>query len=242
MARLLKILTSLSIISCYVSPLSYAQTASQQPLYHSAKQIQTQVKHYLQSHYQQQSHIEKIDISVNSLDPRLKLRRCEGKLQINHSNQTQLSQRSTVKVACKNGPSWAIFVSARILAYAKILVAAEPLVRGQILSSQNIALEVKPYKPNARGFHQAKRLIGMQLKRPIPQGAIISSHAVTAPKVIKRGDEVILAARLGSAEISTEATALADGKIGQQIRVKNNRSQRIINARVIAAGKVAVTL
>lgn len=241
MARLLKLLPIISIASFCVGACVQAQTLSQQA-FQSTQEIRQEVKHYLNSQYQKQRHIEKIDITVNSLDPRLKLKQCASPLHISHSEQTQLSGRSTVKVACRNGQPWTIFVSARILAYAKILVAAEPLVRGQILNASHLTLALKPYKPNDHGFHQAKQLIGMQLKRAIPQGSTIGSYSVVAPKVIKRGDDVVLAALIGSTEISTEATALADGKVGDQIRVKNNRSQRIVKARVVGAGKVTVTL
>ena len=40
--------------------------------------------------------------------------------------------------------------------------------------------------------------------------------------------------------ITTKGTALSDGILGEQIKVKNNKSNRIIDAKVSGVGKVLV--
>lgn len=239
---MLRITQIIGIAALYL-PVLVAQAANNPASqYHSATDIQQQVQVYLEQQFAGQNHFERIEITVNTPDPRLRLKHCSQGLELNSTQHAQLNNRHTVKVACKNGQPWTIFVSARILAYAKILVAAVPLVRGQIISRDQLQTQVRRYKLNDRTFSDSKQLLGMQLKRSISQGEAIRSHFITAPKVVKRGDEVVLAALLGNTQITTEATALTDGKIGDQIRVKNNRSTRIVKARVIAPGRVEVVL
>jgi flagella basal body P-ring formation protein FlgA len=63
-----------------------------------------------------------------------------------------------------------------------------------------------------------------------------------APLVIKRGDTVSMEANIGGITVKTSGTAISDGRIGQQIRVKNNQSARVINAKVIGSGQVQSVL
>jgi len=239
---MLRIIQVIGIAALYLPTLiTHADNNPASPL-HSGAAIQQQVQAYLERQFKGQNHFDRIEITVNNLDPRLRLKQCTQELHLNSTQHAQLNNRHTVKVACKSGQPWTIFVSARILAYAKILVAAEPLVRGQIIHKEQLASQVRRFKLNDRTFSDRKQLVGMQLKRSISQGEAIRSHFVTAAKVVKRGDEVVLAAMLGNTQITTEATALTDGKIGDQIRVKNNSSTRIVKARIIAPGRVEVIL
>lgn len=202
-----------------------------------------ETKHYLEDQYAQllQQGYERVDVRVNTVDRRLKLTPCTAPLKFEQSNPSTLRNQASVRVSCGTPKPWAIFISARISAYAKILVAAQPLVRGQIIEMADLSWQSHSVSPN-HVLLQPQQLIGQQLKRALPQGEAIKSNYLTQPKVIRRGDSLILAARFGSAAVSTSATALADGKVGQQIRVKNNRSDQIVKARVVAAGRVEVVL
>jgi flagella basal body P-ring formation protein FlgA len=59
--------------------------------------------------------------------------------------------------------------------------------------------------------------------------------------LIKRGDRVAITAEKSGIGISMNGIAQSDGSRGQAIRVKNQNSERVINAIVIDSGKVSVT-
>ena len=59
--------------------------------------------------------------------------------------------------------------------------------------------------------------------------------------MIKRGDRVAITAEKSGIGISMNGIAQSDGSRGQAIRVKNQNSERVINAIVIDSGKVSVT-
>ncbi|MBB6523502.1 flagellar basal body P-ring formation chaperone FlgA [Pseudoteredinibacter isoporae] len=223
------------------STLLFSGLTAAQPDYNSV--LKQETEHYLKKQYTEllQRGYERVDVRVNAVDRRLRLTPCSAPLNFEQSNPSTLRNQASVRVSCSAPKPWAIFISARISAYAKILVAAQPLVRGQILEKDDIIRQSKAVSPN-HTLLQEHQLIGQQLKRALPQGEAIRANFLTPPRVIRRGDNLILAARLGSASVSTSATALADGKVGEQIRVKNNRSEQIVKARVVAPGRVEVVL
>jgi flagella basal body P-ring formation protein FlgA len=53
---------------------------------------------------------------------------------------------------------------------------------------------------------------------------------------------VVIRAQTGAVNVVMPGEAMADGVPGEQIRVRNLRSQRIIKARVVEPGAVQVTL
>lgn len=184
----------------------------------------------------------RVDIKINQIDKRLKLSSCGAPLMYQQNNNRGLSNQTSIKVSCNAAKSWSIFIGARISAYARILVAAQPLVRGQILQAVDLLPELRQVGPNSSLYTDASQFVGMQLKRNLPQGEVIKANQLTYAKVIRRGDSVVLVAKLGSTQVATAATALSDGKVGQQIDVKNTQTSQVVRARVSGPGKVEVKL
>jgi flagella basal body P-ring formation protein FlgA len=61
------------------------------------------------------------------------------------------------------------------------------------------------------------------------------------PKIIKRGERVMITAAKSGIGIRMNGIAQSDGNRGQVIRVKNQNSERVINAIVTGIGEVTVT-
>ncbi|MCY1411705.1 flagella basal body P-ring formation protein FlgA [compost metagenome] len=59
---------------------------------------------------------------------------------------------------------------------------------------------------------------------------------------MRRGDAVMIRARSSRVNVVMPGEALADGVPGQQIRVRNLQSQRVVKARVVEPGTVEVGL
>ncbi len=85
-----------------------------------------------------------------------------------------------------------------------------------------------------------KQLIGLSPRNGISPNRPIHSAEVSAPLVVKRGDLVEMAYNTPYIHIKTTGIALEDGAKGATIRVKNQKSQLAVSARVEAAGRVTV--
>jgi len=91
-------------------------------------------------------------------------------------------------------------------------------------------------------MHEPEMAVGKALKRPASIGDTIMRHNLTRPLVIKRGDQVTLEASAGAITVVASGVAMSNGHIGEQIKVKNTSSKRIVNARIVNQGTVRVTL
>ena len=85
-------------------------------------------------------------------------------------------------------------------------------------------------------------VVGKKTTRPLQPNRVISVNALKAAAAVDKGDAVVISARGKSISVRMPGIALEDGAIGQQIRVRNTRSQRIVHARVTAPGQVEVAM
>lgn len=74
---------------------------------------------------------------------------------------------------------------------------------------------------------------------PLPVPGEAPARAAARP-LVRRGDRVILSARVGRVVASVPAEALEDGQTGDTIRVRNLQSARMQVGRVTRAGEVEV--
>ena len=66
-----------------------------------------------------------------------------------------------------------------------------------------------------------------------------SNKSRFAPKLhIKKGDKVTIRATHGVVTVATVGTAMRDGVAGEQIPIRNLKSNRLVNAWVIGRGLV----
>ena len=86
-------------------------------------------------------------------------------------------------------------------------------------------------------FSDFSALEGMATRRTIREGDVIRQNMLTAPQLIKRGDQVRIVARREQIEVSMAGEALDNGTRGALIRVRNSSGTQI-RARVIDAGTV----
>ena len=59
-------------------------------------------------------------------------------------------------------------------------------------------------------------------------GYALSDRNLKPPVIVKRGQQVTLLARTSSYEVRMNGKAMMDGVAGQRIRVRNDRSERIV--------------
>ncbi|GGY72507.1 flagella basal body P-ring formation protein FlgA [Cellvibrio zantedeschiae] len=216
----------------------FSQSANAQAPIENIGQIELQVARFLTDEYSKTQAI-KVEVKVGNLDNRLRLARCDQSLSLNLKDTTNSGGNINVQVACKGTSSWTILVPAQAKVYRSVAVASRTLQRGDVVTEDDLTTEVKDVSEFRMGFSLVPNaIVGKEIKFTVNKGEVFRNSALDAPLVIKRGDTVSMEAAAGEISVKTNGTAVSDGRIGQQIRVKNNQSARVINARVVAAGKV----
>ena len=125
-------------------------------------------------------------------------------------------------------------------ALAEILVAAENLRRGTVLTADNVSLVQQDISNLKQPFFAGDDIFGKRLKRSLRLGQPLLRKQVEFPPLIKRGDRVTIQVRRGGLMLTAAVEAKEDGVLDDTIRVINLSSRKVVQCRVVEAGLVMV--
>ena len=219
--------------------IAHAQTAPEQLIGVTSRFLEQAVA----SHIENNKIEGRTEIKVADLDPRLVLRACDKELIARLESPAQPIGRVTVRVRCEGSSPWTVFVPARVSLYRTVVAITRPLKRNSILTSEDIALIEKDVGFLSQGYLTSmQQALGKKLTRSVVTDQVLLPNQLEHAEVIRKGDQVIINAKSGSVVVRMPGEALSDGAPGQQIRVKNLSSERIIRARVTGPGMVEVAM
>lgn len=200
-------------------------------------ELENHAAQYLEAHYSQ--HAEKVVISVSRLDKRLQLQHCTEAFTFKLRDSTNRGGSVSLKAQCDSAKPWSLYMSAHIALHHRILVASRDMARAEQIGADDMHSVLMDTSVLRHGYITGKnQAIGKQLKRSIGQLEPLRQGLLRTPTAVKRGDTVRLEITSGAMTVAAKATALSNGGIGDRIRVRNNSSERIIQANITAEGQV----
>ncbi len=212
-------------------------TVNAQEAFQSHETIYKAVKDYIDQHID----FADYETSLALLDSQLKLTVCPEPLEIFTTADVIKPGRNSIGVRCNTDNKWSIYISAVIKTYQSVLVLTQPLQRGDSITRQHLSLERRDVSSLRGDFiSDIEQIQNKQAVRPMQTGTLLSMRNITEPKLIKRGDKITISSVLPDFAIRMNGLAMMDGVKGQNIRIKNQSSGRIINATVIEPGLVSV--
>ncbi|MDD1626460.1 MAG: flagellar basal body P-ring formation protein FlgA, partial [Methylococcaceae bacterium] len=181
------------------------------------------------------------EISVLPLDSQLKLPECTEPLEAFTTTDSIKAGRTSIGIRCNAEKKWSIFTSAVIKVYETVIVLSRSVQRGEIITRQHLATEKRDVSKFRGDFiTQVEQVENKQAARYTQAGTILGLRSFIEPRLIKRGDKIIISAIQPAFAIRMNGVAMMDGTKSQLIRIKNENSGRIINATVIEPGLVSV--
>ncbi|MGB3623394.1 MAG: flagellar basal body P-ring formation chaperone FlgA [Ketobacter sp.] len=204
-------------------------------------QVDQSIQHYAKEI--QGDTYESYDISIQPVDPRLRLSRCNAPLDIQHRPRNRNYGRLTMRVECNGDEPWAIHVPVTIQAFAKVVIASGPIAKGTHLSAGDISIETPDLSLLYGGyFSAAEQVNGFVAKRPISAGQVLNSSLMDPVKMINRGEKVVIIAEGPGLNIRTTGVSMEDGAYGELIRVKNANTEKVVEGRISGPGRIKVSL
>lgn len=201
--------------------------------------LEREVADYLERSQIQARH----EVEINRLDPRLRLALCDQPLTTKLESPAQPVGRTTVRVSCEGAAPWSVFVPAQVHLYRDVVVARRPLQRNSTIEAADITLAERDVGLLNQGYLTSlDQALGNKLSRPLQPDQVLPPSQVSAAEVVRRGDQVVISAKNSTINVRMPGEALSDGALGSQIRVKNQRSGRVIRARVTGPGQVEVMM
>ncbi len=131
-------------------------------------------------------------------------------------------------------------ITGRVQAILPVVVAMEKLNRGTVLTQDNIMTKLENIAELKDPCLDSEAIIGQVLKKAVSMNQVISEHDLDMPVLIERRQVVTMFLQTGSFQISDKGLALANGKMGDVIMIKNLKSNREVPCRVIGPGLTMV--
>lgn len=200
-------------------------------------------------------------VKTGPLDPRLPVQPCAGSFQFDYP----FVSRDSVRVRCTK-PAWQMFVKVGFVGAGTlpssapaparsgapsvaaaaaenrqaVVVAAAQLAPGQLLQPELLKLEkLDAEKVSKAHLLDVAGLDGHEVLRPIRAGEPLRSSDIRPATLVKKGELVSLSiGSPGSFLITVKLEAMQDGRLGEQIRMRNPDSGRTLTGTVTGRGAV----
>ncbi|MDA0126973.1 flagellar basal body P-ring formation chaperone FlgA [Vibrio sp. MarTm2] len=178
-----------------------------------------------------------LNAKAASIDSRIFATDCPTGLQTSSTSTNPNASNITVLVECQND-NWRVYVPVRLTRTGPQVTLTTPLSRGQIIASTDVTISMVDLQRYRRqGFSTLDAVIGAKTKKNLRSGEVIEENDIC---VVCRNETVTIKAVKSGMVITTKGVALTDGSHGEQIRVKNSKSNRIIEGRVTGISEVTV--
>jgi flagellar basal body P-ring formation protein FlgA len=182
-----------------------------------------------------------IEVKMLPLDPRLRLNHCDAPIDYQVSTPIATVTSATVKISCNGSAHWTLYAPAQIAIFGETAVASHSLERGSLIQPGDFHFVRQNLNVvGANYVDPAALIIGQELKRSMRPGEPLRLSYFDLPKIVQRGDRVTLEAQASGLNVAAPGLAMANGKVGERIQVKNAQSNKIVDALVIAPGRVRV--
>ncbi|WP_375741671.1 flagellar basal body P-ring formation chaperone FlgA [Pseudomonas boanensis] len=194
--------------------------------------------------YLQRSSIQgRYEIQVNRLDPRLRLPLCDKELTARLESPSKPLGRVTVRLRCDGNTPWTVFVPGQVRLFREVVVVTRPLRRDTMIAPEDVALAERDVGPLSQGFlTNSSQVMGQKTTRALLPDQVLAPIHLQMAEVVSKGDQVVISARISAINVRMPGEALSNGAPGEQIRVRNLSSGRVVKARVQGPGQVQVDM
>lgn len=216
----------------YTSPLIASE-------YHSHEQIRNTAVEFVRSQIPEDISIQ--SINAGKIDSRIRFKQCSQALEASSSMKKQIAKNWTIGVRCYGETPWSIYISVKAKLTRKMLVSKTTITRGEMITADKVTLmEQEITNQNKKYFSDIANITGREARRTIRPNRVINSSMLQEALLVHKKESVLIYAQNQRIKISMKGTALKNGRYNEMIKVRNNSSNKIIEAVVIDRGIVAV--
>ncbi len=180
---------------------------------------------------------------AGNLDSRLRLKACAAPLEIDFANRDRVYGNTALVIRCPVNTTWKLHLPVSIEVFADVAVAANPLVKGQILDAAAIKMQKTNVARLKNGyFAETRALAGLEARRNLRSGTVLTPRNLQPRLLVKSGQQVTLVLDYRGLQVKSSGQALQSARMGQRVRVRNSQSQRIVEGVVSGEGLVKITI
>ena len=205
----------------------------------AAPSIASQVEEAARAQLEQQADAARL------LEPRFELTvvpprvapNCPGPVEVD-TLDTRQATRMRFAVRCPQAGSSRLEYIVRARISASVVVTAAPVAANEVLTDAHLTVGQRDITSVADPVIDPIDAVGQTSRRSLRAGDVLRNSSISAPVLVKRGDAVVMIARIEGVEVSTAGEALDAGARGATVRVRNSTSGQTVRMRVTGAGTV----
>jgi flagella basal body P-ring formation protein FlgA len=186
------------------------------------------------------------EVTIAPLDERLKVQACAKPLNVDHPFQS----KETVRVRCAE-PTWQLYLQVKLpnsgfvaannsngattqnpsVVPKTVVVARRLIQRGAILQPDMLEeVQASPGNADTQLLSSLKDAQNAELTRDIAAGQALRISDIRRAVMVKQGQSVMFSVGNGKEfQISIRMEAMQDGRLGEQVRLKNPESGRQVS-------------
>jgi flagella basal body P-ring formation protein FlgA len=127
-----------------------------------------------------------------------------------------------------------------VSAWQAVAVASADLAEGTLLRAGDLALEMREVAESGKVLDRLPAENGFRLRHALARGTPLAQGALEAVTAVGRNQPVTVRIATGNIAIESTAIALADGRVGDTVKVKNANSSEPFLATVVAPAVVSI--
>jgi flagella basal body P-ring formation protein FlgA len=111
-----------------------------------------------------------------------------------------------------------------------VVVSVTNIIRGQVITSDLVDRLLQPKKTmGAQTLSTLDEALGLEATRTIRAGSSLTMADLTVANLIRKGEKVTLTVTRGALKITVDTIAMEDGKMGEQVKLTNAESGKVIH-------------
>ncbi|MCJ8313693.1 MAG: flagellar basal body P-ring formation protein FlgA [Saccharospirillaceae bacterium] len=213
--------------------------------------IDFQIRQYIYEHHNYMKDIgdeigdEKVElaliIDIKAVWKQNKLKNCKEPLIFESSKNKYLGSLS-LKAICKSS-NWKMYIPVYVGKLERIITLKTNVDRGEELTSSDLSFTILDVGKLTKGyFTDLSQLKEKKAVRHLIAGHVLNPLMVDDVDLVTKGDSVLIMVVKGVLKVQMPGIALASGKRGKQISVKNRSSNRIVKAVIKEKGLVEINI
>ncbi len=217
-----------------------AALAAAMPAQQSAASIRAAVEAFVRAGLPATA--DKVRIDVQGPAPGLRFPQCDALHTAAFGNPNPFGAQ-TVEVRCLAPQAWTLYLPVRVDQQQGVVVVAKALQAGHVLTAADLTTVERDsarLPPGALG--DASALVGQVLRFSVAAGQPLVPSMLTGPQLVHYGQPVSLVVQGMGVRLVALGQAMADGRVGQSVLVRNIQSGRVVSGVVDAQGQVVVPL
>ena len=156
---------------------------------------------------------------------------------------------NTIKASCGSPSIWSVSLRTKDTSSQKdsnsttassvrIVFTKQNIPKGKVIQQEDLEMKWASSRSTYGAYLKVENIVGYKAKRNIMRNSIIKAQHLTPMNAVNKNDTIIITSGSSGLRISTYGQALANGKLGDMILVRNLSSNKEFKAIITASKKV----